>query len=87
MNANASRRPDEVVDYIVSHHHAYVRKALPTIARHTRCTREGSRERAETRRHRRVRPGSYVRSRIRGSCLTRTRASAECRRLKHDRPC
>jgi regulator of cell morphogenesis and NO signaling len=23
------------VDYIVAHHHAYVRKALPTIARHT----------------------------------------------------
>ncbi len=35
MNANASRRPDEVVHYIVAHHHAYVRNALPTIARHT----------------------------------------------------
>ena len=35
MNANASRQPDEVVHYIVAQHHAYVRKALPTIARHT----------------------------------------------------
>ena len=35
MNANASRRPDEIVHYIVAHHHAYVRKALPAIASHT----------------------------------------------------
>jgi regulator of cell morphogenesis and NO signaling len=35
MNANACRQPDEVVHYIVAHHHAYVRQALPTIARHT----------------------------------------------------
>lgn len=35
MNANACRRPDEVVRYIVAHHHAYVRRALPSIARHT----------------------------------------------------
>lgn len=35
MNPNACRQPDEVVHYIVAHHHAYVRKTLPTIARHT----------------------------------------------------
>jgi regulator of cell morphogenesis and NO signaling len=32
MNANASRTPAEIIDYIVAHHHAYVRHALPRIA-------------------------------------------------------
>lgn len=36
MNANACRKPDEVVDFIVAHHHAYVRDALPRIAAQTR---------------------------------------------------
>ena len=34
MNANACRRPDEVIVCIVAHHHAYVREALPRIAGH-----------------------------------------------------
>lgn len=35
MNANACRTPAEIIDYIVAHHHAYVRHALPRIARYT----------------------------------------------------
>jgi regulator of cell morphogenesis and NO signaling len=35
MNAIASRKPDEIVEYVVTHHHAFVRRALPAIARHT----------------------------------------------------
>ena len=35
MNANACRTPAEIIDYIVAHHHAYVRSALPRIARYT----------------------------------------------------
>ncbi len=35
MNANACRTPAEIIDYIVGHHHAYVRHALPRIARYT----------------------------------------------------
>jgi regulator of cell morphogenesis and NO signaling len=34
MNANACRRPDEVIAYILAHHHAFVREALPRIAAH-----------------------------------------------------
>jgi regulator of cell morphogenesis and NO signaling len=35
MNANACRTPAEIVDYVVAHHHSYVRSALPRIARYT----------------------------------------------------
>ena len=35
MNANACRTPAEIIDYVVAHHHAYVRSALPRIARYT----------------------------------------------------
>lgn len=35
MNANACRTPAEIIDYIVAQHHAYVRHALPRIARYT----------------------------------------------------
>jgi regulator of cell morphogenesis and NO signaling len=35
MNANACRTPAEIIDYVVAHHHAYVRHALPRIARYT----------------------------------------------------
>ena len=35
MNANACRTPTEIIDYIVAHHHAYVRHALPRIASYT----------------------------------------------------
>jgi regulator of cell morphogenesis and NO signaling len=35
MNANACRTPAEIIDYVVAHHHSYVRSALPRIARYT----------------------------------------------------
>ncbi|MGB2715831.1 MAG: hemerythrin domain-containing protein [Vicinamibacterales bacterium] len=35
MNANACRTPAEIIDYIVVHHHAYVRRALPRLASYT----------------------------------------------------
>jgi regulator of cell morphogenesis and NO signaling len=35
MNANVCRTPTEIIDYVVGHHHAYVRQALPRIAGYT----------------------------------------------------
>jgi regulator of cell morphogenesis and NO signaling len=35
MNANVCRTPAEIIDYVVGHHHAYVRQALPRIAAYT----------------------------------------------------
>jgi regulator of cell morphogenesis and NO signaling len=34
MDANACRTPAEIIDYVVAHHHSYVRSALPRIARY-----------------------------------------------------
>jgi regulator of cell morphogenesis and NO signaling len=37
VNSNACRTPDEIVHYIVAHHHAFVRVAVPRITKLTQA--------------------------------------------------